>query len=71
MNTELLIEYLSAKGKSAAEMAEIVGIDLSTWYRRLQRKGDSFTIKEMNAIIRACHMTATEAAQIFFNEKLA
>lgn len=71
MNTEALKTFMETAGISAKQMANVIGVDVSTWYRKLQTNGDSFTIREMNTMIRRCNMSTVEAANIFFNEKLA
>lgn len=71
MNTEALKTFMETTGISAKQMANVIGVDISTWYRKLQTNGDSFTIREMNTMIRRCNMSTAEAANIFFNEKLA
>lgn len=53
------------------EMAEAAGVSLSTWYRKMQKNGDAFSVKEMNEMILKGKMTKDEAADIFFNEKIA
>lgn len=71
MNSEKLKEFLREKKIDPEDMATATGMDLSTWYRKLQRNGETFTVKQMNDIIRYTKMSKPEAAEIFFNEKLA
>lgn len=71
MNSEKLKEFLREKKIEPEDMATAMEIDLSTWYRKLQRNGETFTVKQMNDIIQYTKMSKPEAAEIFFNEKLA
>ena len=71
MNAEKLKTFMTLNRIEPEEMAEAADMSLSTWYRKMQRKGDTFSVKEMNAMIQKGKMTKDEAAEIFFNEKLA
>lgn len=71
MNAEKLKGYMKKNGISPEELAPAANMDISTWYRKLQKHGDSFTVKEMNEIIHFSKMKLSDAAEIFFDEKLA
>lgn len=71
MNVKAYKEYMNDNSISPKQMANAAGIDESTWYRKMQREGESFTIKEMNAMIAAFDIPLNIATIIFFNEELA
>lgn len=71
MNAEKLKGYMKQNGISPEELAPAANMDISTWYRKLQKHGDSFTVKEMNEIILFTKMKLSDAAEIFFDEELA
>lgn len=71
MNAEKLRKFMNVNNIEPDEMAEAAGVSLSTWYRKMQKNGDAFSVKEMNKMILKSKMTKDEAADIFFNEKIA
>ena len=71
MNASALKEYMNNLEVTPGEIAEALKINVSTWYRKIGKDGDSFTVKEMNGIIEFLKMPKESAAKIFFNEKLA
>lgn len=71
MNVEKMKQFMKDHNLTPKDMAKAVNINESTWFRKVNRDGDTFTVKEMNMIISAFGMEKTEAADIFFGEKLA
>lgn len=71
MNVDELKQFMKQNEITPEMLAKAAGMDISTWYRKMQRQGDSFTVKEMNDMILESKMTTKEAALIFFNERLA
>ena len=65
MNIEKMKEFMKENDISPQEIAKVANIDISTWFRKVQRKGDTITIKEMNEIIDAFAIPKTKAAEIF------
>lgn len=53
------------------KLADIIGINRSTIYRKLNHEGETFTIKEANLIARALNLTAEEVNAIFFSQVVA
>lgn len=66
MNTRLIREKLKEKGLSLEELAEFIGIDRSTLYRKLQDDGDAFKVSEMKSLIRVLELNSDEVNLIFF-----
>lgn len=47
-------------------LSEAIGIDKSTFYRKLERGGTTFTVEQANAIKEELGLSAVDAQQIFF-----
>lgn len=73
MKTKAFKKILKMKyGTGAAEkVAKELGIDPSTFYRKMNRDGEEFTIKQMRQLIAITGMTEKEALDIFLNSELA
>lgn len=71
MNIRKLRSVMVEKGVSVDDLARAAGIAKSTYYRRESNAGDSFTIKEANAIKNLLSLTADDAAEIFFTQEVA
>lgn len=71
MNIEKMKQFMKEHDLTPKDMAKAADINESTWFRKVNRDGDTLTVKEMNLIISAFGMGKSEAAEIFFNEKLA
>lgn len=69
-NDDLLVEVVTNRGKTMAAVAEAIGIDESTLYRK--RKGISeFTAKDIKGIRKFLDLNVSEMDCIFFAEELA
>lgn len=66
MNSEKLKDFIEKSKIETGELAAAANMNISTWYRKMQKKGDSFTVKEMNAIIQKMNIGKATAADIFF-----
>lgn len=58
-------------GMNVEKMAEIIGMDKSTLYRKLNSNGESITIKEADMISKALNLTYREVNAIFFSQIIA
>lgn len=56
------------KGKNIAGVAKEIGIDKSTFYRKMQSDGEKFTVKEVLDLAKAIPLTKDEIISIFFDE---
>lgn len=52
-------------------LAKRMGIDRATLYRKINRDGETFTIKEVNLIVEILNLTTEEAMEIFFKDFVA
>lgn len=66
MNTELLKAKMKESGKSVAAVAKDINVDESTFYRKLQKNGETFTVAQAAIIKDALSLSAKEAFDIFY-----
>lgn len=58
-------------GMNIDKLADKIGMDKSTFYRRIQANGDTFTLKEATDIVATLGLTPDEGMRIFFAHKVA
>lgn len=58
-------------GINVAQLAESIGVDKSTLYRKLKNNGEEISIKEASAIIKKLNLTPEEVNDIFFSHFVA
>lgn len=56
---------------NADELSEKIGIDRATFYRRLSFGGQTFSIREADAICTELKLTREEVNDIFFSQFVA
>lgn len=56
---------------NADELSEKIGMDRATFYRRLSAGGQTFSIKEVDAICRELKLTREEVNGVFFTQFIA
>lgn len=72
-----MVNIMKLKGKivengmNVGQLADKMGIDRATLYRRLNNDGATFTIKEANQIYQLLGLTRDEAMAIFFKDYVA
>lgn len=66
-----LKEKIKEMNLTNEKLAEAIGIDVSTLYRKMAGNGEGFTVKEVNGIITTLKLTDEEALHIFFRKRLA
>jgi len=71
INVNKLKGKIVENGLKVGELALKIGIDRSTFYRKLKNQGDSFTIREVNLICKELKLTKDEAMEIFFTNYVA
>ena len=71
VNVNLLKAKLVERGLNFTNLAEMIGIDRATLYRKLKDNGAGLLIGEVNSIVRALKLTVTEATEIFFTQSVA
>ncbi|NLB91732.1 MAG: helix-turn-helix transcriptional regulator [Clostridiales bacterium] len=50
-------------------VADVIGVDRSTFYRKIKSEGLSFTIGEVHKIFSALNLTVDEGIEIFLGQK--
>ena len=71
VNVNKLKGKIVERQTSVEELSEAIGIDKSTFYRKLQSGGDPFTIGEADQVARLLELTKEEATAIFFSQYVA
>ena len=67
MNVKALKAKILSCGYNIVEFSDKVGIDRSTFYRRLDKDGNNFTIEEALRIKAVLSLTDSEAYSIFLS----
>ena len=70
-NMQLLKGKIVERQTTQEAVADAVGIDRSTFYRKLKTNGMSFSISEAHKIVAAIPLTMEEAMAIFFDNTVA
>lgn len=71
VNVLMLKGKVIERGYNLEKLAEKLGIDRSTLYRKLNNAGEDFTIKQANEIVSLLKLSPDEAVSIFFNGVVA
>lgn len=71
MNVNRLKGKIVEMGLSIPEVAEKLEIDRSTFYRKLNSKGETLTIGEAQRLVSILELSPHEATAIFFNQDVA
>lgn len=64
-NMEMLRGKMSELKLSPEDMAKEIGVDPSTFYRKIKADGVSFTVGQMHKIVEVLRLSREEAASIF------
>ena len=59
------------KGETVQTVADAMGIDKATLYRKMKNDGETMLVKDANALVRILALTADEAMAIFFSQRVA
>lgn len=70
-NMNLLKSKIVENGLSVEKIVESIGINKSTFYRKLANEGENFTVEEVYKIASALNLSAREVNSIFFNIDVA
>lgn len=71
INVNLLKAKLVERGLNMSNLAEMIGIDRATLYRKVKDGGGGLLVSEMNAIVTALGLSIAEATAIFFTSTVA
>ena len=67
MKASELMAKIKEHGITVDQMAEQLGIDKATFYRKLQRPNNSFSVEQARKIALMLKMTNEEVNRIFFD----
>lgn len=67
ININMLKGKTIEKGMTISELAEKIGFDKSTLYRKLKNNGDTLLVKDANKIVEVLGLSQEETVAIFFN----
>ena len=67
VNIQRLREALAAKNIKVDSAAQAIGMNPSTFYRRLQRDGVKFTVDEVQKLSDLLKLSAKDLNAIFFS----
>lgn len=71
VNVNKLKGKIVENGLTVASLAEKIGIDKATLYRKMTNNGETMLVKDANNIVSALHLTSEEAVAIFFSQLVA
>lgn len=75
MNMYVNINKLKGKiierGMTVAQLAEQIGMDRATLYRKMGNNGETMLVKDANNIVSALQLTVDDAVSIFFSHSVA
>lgn len=66
MNLDMLTDEMTKRNITKEMLANAIGVDRATIYRKFARNGDPFTIKEARLIVQFLKLESKKAATIFF-----
>lgn len=59
------------KGVTAQEMADCMGINRSTLYRKFQQPDEQITVRDVRTMAAALDLQVPDAVKIFFDKEVA
>lgn len=71
MNCLKLKGIIVEKGLTQEGVAKMIGMNKSTFYRKIKSNGANFTVGDVRALITAVQLTAAEVRDIFFPDFVA
>lgn len=71
VNVNKLKGKIVEKELTIEKLADSIGLDRSTLYRKLCKNGESFSIREADAIASVLKLSLNEASAIFFSQYVA
>lgn len=69
MDVQKLKGKIVEAGTTQEAVADYIGMDRSTFYRKMKRSGNTFTVEEMNKIVKCISLNVDDAVSIFFIHK--
>lgn len=70
-NTDKLKGIIVERRLTVEKTAALIGVDKSTFYRKLNDGGEDFTIKQADKLVEVLDLSPQEAQAIFFSQFVA
>ena len=71
VNTERLKTAMRDRHVTVEQASEHIGVNPATFYRRINRNGEKFTVEEVGKLANLLGMDANAMQDIFFDKQLA
>lgn len=71
VNVVLLKDTIKNKGFTVEQAASAIGINESTFYRKLNKEGKTFTLGQADILVDFLKLDRKTAHAIFFHQELA
>ena len=71
VNINKLKAKIVENGFNVEYVADKVGMDKATFYRKMANNGETFLVKEVDAMARVLKMTGDDINAIFFTQTVA
>lgn len=68
VNVSALKKSISEKGMTQESVAKAIGVDASTFIRKMKSEGLSFSIGQMHKLVDVLSISKDQATAIFFSE---
>lgn len=68
VNLNKLRGKIVENGLNIAELSRKIGMDKATFYRKLNENGETFSVREVNAMVKELNINRNEALDIFFSQ---
>ena len=68
VNTRRIVGRIAELGLTGESVAKAIGVNPSTYYRKMAGGGEKFTIAQVQRLAELLDFTKDEAATIFFSE---
>lgn len=68
---DLLKSKIKSKGLLTSDLCKEIGIDTSTFHRKVNSDGIKFTVGELQEIAKTLDLSMQDLQDIFFGEKVA
>lgn len=66
VNMQLLKDKIAENEKTVETLSNTIGINKSTFYRKMNNRGETFSIKEATILSKELNLTENEIGIIFF-----
>ena len=66
VDVELLKKSIASSGKTKEAVAKEIGVDYSTFSRKMKCDGLAFSVGQMHKLVSSLNLSTDEARKIFF-----